>query len=83
MLRALDCVDEVVVFDEDTPKEVLRRIRPAIFVKGGDYSSIALPEEAILAEWGGTVVTVPYLVGRSTSLLLGRGAPVTPAAADG
>lgn len=83
VLRALDCVDEVVVFDEDTPNEVLRRIRPAIFVKGGDYSSIALPEEAILAEWGGTVVTVPYLAGRSTTLLLGRGAPAAPAAADG
>ena len=49
---------------------VLRRIRPDIWAKGGDYSGVPLPESAVLAEWGGEAVTVPYLQGRSTSALV-------------
>jgi rfaE bifunctional protein nucleotidyltransferase chain/domain len=70
MLRSLRCVDDVVVFDTDTPEGALRRLRPAVFVKGGDYTSTELPECAVLAEWGGVVVTAPYLAGRSTSGLI-------------
>jgi rfaE bifunctional protein nucleotidyltransferase chain/domain len=72
VLRSLACVDDVVVFDEDTPAEALRRLRPDVFVKGGDYSSAELPEAAVLAEWGGTVLTVPFVDGRSTTGLLQR-----------
>jgi rfaE bifunctional protein nucleotidyltransferase chain/domain/rfaE bifunctional protein kinase chain/domain len=72
VLRALRFVDEVVVFDEDTPKQVLRHLRPDIWVKGGDYSGVDLPETAVLREWGGRAVTVPYLDGRSTSGLVAR-----------
>jgi D-beta-D-heptose 7-phosphate kinase/D-beta-D-heptose 1-phosphate adenosyltransferase len=67
VLRALDCVDEVVIFDEDTPERLLARLRPDIWVKGGDYDGRELPEAAVLREWGGMVVTVPYLDGRSTT----------------
>jgi rfaE bifunctional protein nucleotidyltransferase chain/domain/rfaE bifunctional protein kinase chain/domain len=70
VLAALECVDAVVVFEEDTPAAVLRRIRPDIWAKGGDYSGVALPESAVLAEWGGEAVTVPYLPGRSTTALV-------------
>ncbi|HEX8093853.1 D-glycero-beta-D-manno-heptose 1-phosphate adenylyltransferase [Jatrophihabitans sp.] len=70
VLAALECVDAVVIFDEDTPATVLRRIRPDIWAKGGDYSGVPLPESAVLAEWGGEAVTVPYLQGRSTSALV-------------
>ncbi len=70
LLAALACVDAVVVFDDDSPIELLKRIRPDVFVKGGDYSSGPLPEAAVLAAWGGQAVTVPYLSGRSTSGLL-------------
>ena len=70
VLAALECVDAVVVFDEDTPATVLRRIRPDVWAKGGDYSGVRLPEAAVLAEWGGEAVTVPYLQGRSTSALV-------------
>jgi D-beta-D-heptose 7-phosphate kinase / D-beta-D-heptose 1-phosphate adenosyltransferase len=68
LLRALRCVDEVVVFGEDTPVEVLRALRPDIWVKGGDYAE--LPEAPVLAEWGGAAVTVPYQPGRSTTGLV-------------
>lgn len=70
ILAALRAVDAVVVFDEDTPVEALRSIRPDIWVKGGDYAGADLPEADVLLEWGGEVVTVPYLHGRSTSELM-------------
>jgi D-beta-D-heptose 7-phosphate kinase / D-beta-D-heptose 1-phosphate adenosyltransferase len=70
LLRALSSVDEVVVFDEDTPVEALRRIRPDVFAKGGDYGTTRIPEMDVVAEWGGQVVTLPYLAGRSTSSIL-------------
>ena len=70
VLLALDCVDAVVVFDEDTPVEALERLRPAIFAKGADYAGADLPEARALAQWGGQVVAVPYLQGRSTTRLL-------------
>jgi rfaE bifunctional protein nucleotidyltransferase chain/domain len=70
VLRALGCVDEVIVFDEDTPVTALERVRPDVFVKGGDYSSRSLPEAAAMAAWGGEVVVLPYVEGRSTTGLL-------------
>lgn len=69
LLLALECVDAVLVFAEDTPDEALRRIRPDIWVKGGDYSTESLPETKTVAEWGGRVLTVPYHPGRSSSHL--------------
>jgi rfaE bifunctional protein nucleotidyltransferase chain/domain/rfaE bifunctional protein kinase chain/domain len=70
VLAALECVDEVVVFDEDTPTEVIRRVRPDVWAKGGDYAGADLPEAALLREWGGQAVVLPYLTGRSTSSLV-------------
>ncbi|HST66477.1 MAG TPA: D-glycero-beta-D-manno-heptose 1-phosphate adenylyltransferase, partial [Mycobacteriales bacterium] len=70
VLEALGAVDAVTVFGEDTPLAVLERIRPDVWVKGGDYSASALPETELLAGWGGEVVVVPYLAGRSTTGLV-------------
>lgn len=70
VLEALECVDAVVVFDEDTPAEVLRRIRPDIWAKGGDYAGADVPEAAVLETWGGQAVVLPYLQGRSTTRLV-------------
>jgi D-beta-D-heptose 7-phosphate kinase / D-beta-D-heptose 1-phosphate adenosyltransferase len=70
VLAALRCVDAVAVFDEDTPAAVLKELRPDLWVKGGDYTGAVLPETAVLTEWGGAVVTLPYLAGRSTSELM-------------
>jgi D-beta-D-heptose 7-phosphate kinase/D-beta-D-heptose 1-phosphate adenosyltransferase len=81
VLEALECVDAVVVFDEDTPSEVLRRVRPDVWAKGGDYAGTDVPEAAALEEWGGQAVVLPYLQGRSTSRLVEtaaqRSAPTT------
>jgi bifunctional ADP-heptose synthase (sugar kinase/adenylyltransferase) len=72
VLEGLRAVDAVVVFDEDTPRQVLPAIRPDVWVKGGDYAGDQLPETALVRSWGGEVVTVPYLAGLSTSQLLSR-----------
>jgi rfaE bifunctional protein nucleotidyltransferase chain/domain len=70
VLRALECVDDVVVFGEDTPEAVLRRLRPDVWAKGGDYTGALLPEAEVLSEWGGQAVVLPYLEGRSTTGLV-------------
>ncbi|WP_345801403.1 PfkB family carbohydrate kinase [Microbacterium sp. AZCO] len=67
LLLALECVDAVVVFDESTPEAVLDRLRPDLWVKGGDYDADDLPETALLRTWGGRTVTVPYHPARSTT----------------
>jgi D-beta-D-heptose 7-phosphate kinase/D-beta-D-heptose 1-phosphate adenosyltransferase len=70
VLEALGCVDAVVPFDERTPEAVLRRLRPDVFAKGGDYALADLPESALLASWGGQAVVLPYLEGRSSTQLM-------------
>ncbi len=67
LLLALECVDAVVVFEEDTPEACLTDIRPDIWVKGGDYVPDELPEARLVAGWGGRCVTVPFHPARSTS----------------
>ncbi|TFV61795.1 UNVERIFIED_ORG: D-glycero-beta-D-manno-heptose 1-phosphate adenylyltransferase [Bacillus sp. AZ43] len=70
VLEALEFVDAVVVFDEDTPSAVLERLRPDIWAKGGDYAGADLPEAAVLRSWGGQAVVLPYLDGHSTTALV-------------
>jgi rfaE bifunctional protein nucleotidyltransferase chain/domain len=72
VLRALGCVDAVTTFEEDTPVEILSRLRPDIWVKGGDYAIGDLAELGVVEESGGQVVLVPYLDGRSTTSLIER-----------
>lgn len=69
LLLALDCVDGVLLFEEDTPLRMLEQVRPDIWVKGGDYDAQKLPEAPLIESWGGRSVTVPYRVARSTTSL--------------
>jgi rfaE bifunctional protein nucleotidyltransferase chain/domain/rfaE bifunctional protein kinase chain/domain len=67
LLLAMECVDAVMVFDEDTPEAALERLRPDIWVKGGDYKGASLPEAGLVESWGGRCLTVPYHPARSTT----------------
>ena len=67
LLEALPCVDHVVVFDGDTPEPLIRRIKPDLHVKGGDHMGNRLVEESVVKEFGGEVVVLPLLPGRSAS----------------
>jgi len=70
VLRALGCVDAVLVFGEDTPSEALTALQPDVFAKGGDYALTSIPEADVVAQWGGQAVVLPYLAGRSTTHLI-------------
>jgi rfaE bifunctional protein nucleotidyltransferase chain/domain/rfaE bifunctional protein kinase chain/domain len=72
VLSALGCVDAVEVFEEDIPEQILRRLRPDVWVKGGDYTIEELPESSVVASWGGQTVVLPYLPGHSTTEILSR-----------
>jgi D-beta-D-heptose 7-phosphate kinase/D-beta-D-heptose 1-phosphate adenosyltransferase len=67
LLEALPCVNHVVVFDEDTPEALIRRVKPDLHVKGGDHAGNRLIEESVVKEFGGEVVVLPLLPGRSAS----------------
>jgi len=69
LLLSMGCVDAVAVFEENTPDELLRRLEPHIWVKGGDYVADDLPEAPLVSSWGGVCLTVPYVPARSTTLL--------------
>lgn len=70
VLEALASVDAVLVFDEDTPVAAIRALRPTIWVKGGDYAGMEIPENELVGSLGGRTVVVPFLDGCSTSSLI-------------
>lgn len=72
MLAALECVDAVVVFDEDTPLALVAALDPDVIVKGGDYSPDSVIGADIVAKRGGRVVIVPLLAGHSTTATIAR-----------
>lgn len=73
VIGGLECVDHVVVFEEDTPLRLIERIRPHVIVKGGDYRPDDVVGAAEVASWGGRVEIVPLVPGRSTTEILRRG----------
>jgi len=74
VLAALECVDFVTIFPEKHATRFIEAARPAIYVKGGDYSSDTLnaEEQALLREIGAAVRILPFVPGYSTSELLGK-----------
>ncbi|WP_169984122.1 MULTISPECIES: D-glycero-beta-D-manno-heptose 1-phosphate adenylyltransferase [unclassified Microbispora] len=72
VLAALGCVDYITVFDEDSPTELLRLVRPDVYVKGGDYHPDLLPEADLVRELGGEVRVLGYVPDRSTTAIVNR-----------
>ncbi|OYY65979.1 MAG: D-glycero-beta-D-manno-heptose 1-phosphate adenylyltransferase [Burkholderiales bacterium 28-67-8] len=72
VLAALESVSLVVVFDEPTPVELIRRVRPHWYVKGGDYDIETLAETALVRSWGGQARALPFVDGHSTTALVAR-----------
>jgi len=72
LLAALACVDCVVVFDEDTPLDLIRALRPDVLVKGADYEPSQIVGADLVQSWGGRVERVPFLPGQSTTGLVER-----------
>ena len=72
MLAGLAAVDAVCIFEERTPHELIRLVKPALHVKGGDYREEQLCEAPLVRELGGSVKILPYLEGRSTTNLVAK-----------
>jgi rfaE bifunctional protein kinase chain/domain/rfaE bifunctional protein nucleotidyltransferase chain/domain len=72
VLAGLSCVDHLTVFDEDTPVDLLSRLRPDIYAKGGDHRPELLSETSTVEEYGGEVRILSYLPDRSTSAMINR-----------
>lgn len=72
LLAALESVDLVVVFSEQTPVNLIEQIHPDIYVKGGDYEIDTLAETKLVKTWGGKAIAIPFLYERSTTSLLGK-----------
>jgi D-glycero-beta-D-manno-heptose 1-phosphate adenylyltransferase len=72
LLAALESVDIVALFTEQTPVSLIEKIRPDIYVKGGDYEIDTLAETRLVKTWGGRAIAIPFLYERSTTSLLGK-----------
>ena len=70
ILAALEVVDYVVIFNEDTPLELIQTIKPDFLIKGGDYSPDTIVGSAFVESYGGKVIVFPLVHGKSTSDLI-------------
>lgn len=78
VVAALRPVDYVVLFDDPTPLELIRRLQPDVLVKGGDWRPEKVVGADVVRSRGGRVVIVPYARGHSTTALLRRARRTTP-----
>ncbi|WP_313993525.1 D-glycero-beta-D-manno-heptose 1-phosphate adenylyltransferase [uncultured Selenomonas sp.] len=72
VVGALKSVDAVVIFGEDTAEALIDEVRPAVYVKGGDYTRETLPEARIVEAYGGEVAFIPLVAGKSTTNIIER-----------
>jgi len=72
ILGALECVDAVTIFDEETPFEIIRALQPDVLVKGADWAHDAIVGRDIVEARGGKVVRIPVEQGHSTTSILAR-----------
>ena len=74
VVGALVSVDYVVIFGEDTAEELIAKVQPAVYAKGGDYTLETLPEARIVESYGGEVAFIPLVEGKSTTNIIARAA---------
>jgi len=72
LLASLSMVDVVVLFEEDTPLELIKSVRPAVLVKGGDYKAEEIVGYEEMKTWSGKVEIVPFLEGHSSTSLINK-----------
>lgn len=72
LIGALQFVDYVILFDEDTPLKLLEKVRPDILVKGGDYVKENIVGYELLTSYGGQVITLPFIEGKSTTNIISK-----------
>jgi len=70
VLAALSCVDYITIFSEDTPERLIKKLKPDIIVKGGDWKKKDIVGGSFVESLGGKVVTIPFVPGYSTTSLI-------------
>jgi rfaE bifunctional protein nucleotidyltransferase chain/domain len=70
ILENLKAVDEVIIFDQDTPLELIKKIRPNILVKGGDWKIEQIVGGQEVLSWGGSVQSLQFVEGKSTTSII-------------
>ncbi len=70
IIAALEFVDMVIIFSEDTPYNIIKRLKPDILVKGGDWKEDEIVGADIVKKSGGKVLTIPYITGYSTTSIV-------------
>ena len=70
VLAALDCVNIVSIFNENTAEKFLELVKPNIYVKGQEYDIDNLPEATIVKKYGGTIIQIPMIPGISTTKII-------------
>ncbi len=70
ILAALDCIDYVVIFDEETPIRLLEALKPSVLVKGGDYTPETVVGKDLVESYGGKVELVEFVDGKSTTNII-------------
>lgn len=72
LLSALKSVDYTIIFEEDTPEDLISYLKPSIHVKGGDYKKEDLPETKIVEAYGGEVIILNFVEGKSTTNIINK-----------
>jgi len=72
ILAALDCINYVVIFDEDTPLQLLQALKPAVLVKGGDYTPDEVVGKDLVESYGGRIELVEFVDGKSTTNIIDK-----------
>jgi D-glycero-beta-D-manno-heptose 1-phosphate adenylyltransferase len=72
LLSSIELVDAVVIFEEDTPEKLIQALKPDVLVKGGDWEKKNIVGSSFVESYGGTVETIPYLDGFSTSEIIAK-----------
>ena len=72
LLAALGFIDYVIIFDEDTPYELIKQIQPDVLVKGGDYQPDQVVGKDIVEAKGGRLALIPFVAGKSTTNVINK-----------
>ena len=72
ILSRLESVDIISIFEDDTPINLIKHIKPDVLVKGGDYNLSEIVGRDLVESYGGKVCTIPFIIGKSTTNLINR-----------
>lgn len=72
IIAALECVDFITSFNQDTPREIIKLLKPDMLIKGGDWNRNEIVGKNVVESYGGKVKTIPYIKGQSTTKIINR-----------